>query len=217
MLVPSSCSQCSLLVFAQASAVGLKVGVAGNTGVFHATGVENEGTEKHTEDATAVVGYSSIFAEVMVNDTFGFGIDWSPDEMDSETAENVQDDLKGVDDGASSQQTNTVKVSFENLAQAYITINLGENLYVKGGVVDVDIITNENLETGSTYGDTSMSGEVFGIGYDRELSNGVFVRVEGQYLDFGSTSLTATNNSDNKIDLNNLEGLSAKIALLKAF
>ena len=204
----------SLFVFAQASAVGLKVGVAGNTGVFHATGVENEGTEKHTEDATAVVGYSSIFAEVMVNDTFGF--DWSPDEMDSETAENVQDDLAGVGT-SSSQKTNTVKVSFENLAQAYITVNLGENLYVKGGVVDVDIITNENLETGSTYGDTSMSGEVFGIGYDRELSNGVFVRVEGQYLDFGSTSLTATNNSDNKIDLNNLEGLSAKIALLKAF
>ena len=206
----------SLFVFAQASAVGLKVGVAGNTGVFHATGVENEGTEKHTEDATAVVGYSSIFAEVMVNDRFGFGFDWSPDEMDSETAENVQDDLQGVGT-TSAQKTNTVKVSFENLAQAYITVNLGENLYVKGGVVDVDIITNENLETGSTYDDTSMSGEVFGIGYDRELSNGVFVRVEGQYLDFGSTSLTATNNSDNKIDLNNLEGLSAKIALLKAF
>ena len=206
----------SLFVFAQASAVGLKVGVAGNTGVFHATGVENEGTEKHTEDATAVVGYSSIFAEVMVNDTFGFGIDWSPDEMDSETAENVQDDLAGKGT-SSSQKTNTVKVSFENLAQAYITINLGENLYVKGGVVDVDINTNENLETGSTYDDTSMSGEVFGIGYDRELSNGVFVRVEGQYMEFGSTSLTSTNNTDNKIDLNSLEGLSAKIALLKAF
>ena len=140
----------SMFVFAQASAVGLKVGVAGVTGVFHATGQENENGEVHTEDATGVVGYSAVFAEVQLNDMFGIGIDYVPGDLTSETAETTLDDLKGSGDGASSKSTNSVALSFEDITQIYATLNLGENLYVKAGILTVDVITNESMGTGST-------------------------------------------------------------------
>ncbi len=207
----------SMFVFAQASAVGLKVGVAGVTGVFHATGQENENGEVHTEDATGVVGYSAVFAEVQLNDMFGIGIDYVPGDLTSETAETTLDDLKGSGDGASSKSTNSVALSFEDITQIYATLNLGENLYVKAGILTVDVITNESMGTGSTYDNTDMEGDVFGIGYDRELDNGLFFRIEGQYMELEDKSLTASNNSENTVSLKAFEGASARIAIGKAF
>ena len=61
-----------------------------------------------------------------------------------------------------------------------------------------------------------MDGTVMGVGYNRTLDNGVFFRVEGNYMDLGSKSLTASN-ADNKVTLSNLIGASAKISVGKSF
>ena len=89
--------------------------------------------------------------------------------------------------------------------------------YVKAGVTTVDVITNESLATGSQYDNTDMDGTVFGLGYDRELDNGIFFRVEGAYMEFDDKSLTSTTNSENTITLKDLQGASASISIGKAF
>ena len=205
----------SMFFFGQASAIGLNVGVSGVQAVFHAEGEENENGEKSKEDATGLASYGSVFAEIRLNDFIAFGVDYVPEALESETSETKVEDI--TTSTTSTIQTNKVQVDFEELTSAYVMLNLTEGLYVRGGVVQVDVVTNESLGTGSTYDDTDLDGTIFGLGYNRTLDNGIFFRVEGNYMDFGSTSLTSTNNAENKISLNDLIGASARIAVGKAF
>lgn len=204
----------SVFFFGQASAMGLNIGVSGTTAVFHAEGEENENGEKSKEDATGIANFSSVFVEASVNDMITVGVDFVAETISSETAESVVDDKKTTD--TSSRTTQKVQVDFKDLTTYYVMLNLTEGLYVRGGVINVDVITNESLGTGSTYGDTSMDGTVLGVGYNKTMDNGFFFRVEGNYMDLGSKTLTASN-GDNKVSLNDLLGASAKISVGKSF
>ena len=207
-----------LASFSMVSAeIGVNLGVSGNLSVFHATGVETEVSEKNTEDATGVAGYSSIFIEKTLGDRFTIGYDYVPDALDSETAETVRNDLKAKADGASSAVTNTIKVAFEDLSTLYVALNITENFYVKAGMTSVDVITKESLATGSAYGNTSLDGTVYGVGYNNSFDNGMFFRVEGSIMEFDSAKLTSTTNSDNTIELKDLEGASGKVSIGKSF
>ena len=213
-----------LASFSMVSAeIGVNVGVSGNLAVFHATGVDKDtntagtSTEISTDDETGVAGYTSFFIEKTLGDRFTIGYDYVSSSLESETEETVVDDLKGETDGASTQVTNTVKVAFEDLSTLYVALNLTENLYVKGGLATVDVITKETLATGSDYGNTSLDGSVMGVGYNKSFDNGMFLRVEGTYMDFDNAKLTSQTNTDNTIELNNLEGASGKLSIGKSF
>ena len=205
----------SILIFNNVSAeIGLNVGLSGNLAVFHATGQENENGEIASEDATGVAGYGSIFVEKTLGDRFLIGIDYVPTALESETSETVVEDI--TTSLTSTSQTNKVQVDFEDLTTFYLGFNVTENLYVKAGMVQVDVITNETLGTGSTYGNASLDGTMFGLGYNHSYGNGISTRIEGSYMDFDDASVTASN-TDNKISLKGLEGASAKISLVKSF
>jgi len=130
---------------------------------------------------------------------------------------NVQDDVKAKGDGASSVVTNTVKASFENLTTIYLNLNMTENLYFKAGMASVDVITGESLATGSQYGDGDMDGTVLGLGYSNDFGNSMFIRFEGTYMDLGSLSLTSSTNSDNKVSIDDLNGVSGTIKIGRSF
>ena len=84
-------------------------------------------------------------------------------------------------------------------------------------MAQVDVITKEDLATGSAYGNTSLDASVFGLGFNNSFDNGMFVRVEGTYMDFDNAKLTSSTNGDNSVELNNLEGASGKISIGKSF
>ena len=75
-----------------AYSIGLNIGVSGTAAVFHATGSENEGTDKSTEDATAVATYSSIFIEKTLGDRFAIGYDYVLSSLSSDQVENDRRD-----------------------------------------------------------------------------------------------------------------------------
>jgi hypothetical protein len=205
----------SLFLFSTANAErGINIGISGNLAVFHATGSETEGAEKSTEDATGVAGYASIFVEKELG-PISVGLDYVPSALSSETANNDRLDIKGVGT-ASTAVTNKVKVDFEDLTTLYVSVNTPLGVYVKAGLVQVDVNTKETLGTGSTYGNTDMDGHMFGIGYNNSLDNGMFMRFEGTMMDFGSASVTGSN-TDNKVSISKLEGASAKISIGKSF
>ncbi len=204
----------SVFFFGQASAMGFNIGVSGSKAVFHAEGEENENGEKSKEDATGIVNFGSVFVEASVTDMITVGIDFNTDSIKTETAESIVDDKTTSD--TTSKKTQSVQVDFNDLTTYYVMVNLTEGLYVRGGVINVDVITNESLGTGSTYGDTTMDGTVLGVGYNKTLGNGIFFRVEGNYMDLGSETITASN-GDNKVSLNDLLGASARISVGKSF
>ena len=144
------------------------------------------------------------------------GIDYVPQTLGSETATSVRRQLTGVGK-ATTAVTQNVQVDFDNLYTIYLNLKMGENLYAKAGYMSVDVVTNESLGTGSRYNDGDMNGTLLGFGYNNDLDNGMFVRVEGNYMTFDGLTLTATNNAENQITLNTLDGASAKISVGKSF
>ena len=210
----------SLMMFTLAKAeIGVNVGISGQLGVFAASGSETTGgvaTHKDNGSEHGSAGWGSIFIEKTLGERFLVGIDYVPGSLETETTETAKQDMRT--DGASTVtvSTNTVQVDFEDLTTYYLGVKLTENFYAKAGLVKVDVITNENLGTGSTYGNTDLDGNLFGVGYDNSFSNGLFVRVEGNYMDFDGASLTSSANN-NKIELSQLHGVSGKISLGKSF
>lgn len=212
----------SLFALNTASAeVGLKVGVAGSAGLFAGTAKEaqtgnsvNDPTENRKRSELLGIGYASIFVEKSIGDRFSVGVDYVPTAIESETTETTRKHITTAYEEVRTQVENKVQVDFEDLTTLYANINLTDNLYAKIGVANVSIKTNENLGTGAAYGDTDMDATVLGFGYDNVMDNGVFVRLEANYMDFDGVSLTS---GDNTISVSSLHGVSGKLAIGRAF
>tara|TARA_B100000780_G_scaffold68295_1_gene45181 strand:+ start:64 stop:711 length:648 start_codon:yes stop_codon:yes gene_type:complete len=194
--------------------LGINVGIAGNTSIWHATGVEqNTNDTTQTEDAVGVAGYDSYFIEKTLGSRITIGYEHTPDALTTDTAENNRDTLTT----GNSHETliNKVQLKFENLDMLYVHLNISESVYVKLGQTSVDVITNESLATGSTYSDFSLDGSLVGAGYNKSFSNGIFLRGEFNLLEFDDSGKKTS--IDNTVQLNGLEGAQAKFALGYSF
>ena len=201
-----------IFTVSQASAeVGINVGISGNAGLFAASAKEvADETHKGSEHGEAA--WPSIFIEKTLGDSFAIGVDYVPAALETDTVETSKQDKDGS--ATATSRTNTVQIDFEDLTTVYIALNVTDNMYIKAGIVTVDVITNEKLETGSTYGNTDLDGTQFGFGINNEFGNGMFIRAEGSYMTFDGASLSS---NDNKITLSNLDGLTGKLAIGKSF
>ncbi len=112
---------------------------------------------------------------------------------------------------------NKVQVDFENLMTLYGTIALNENVYVKAGYMQVDVTTNETLATGGKYGNTELDGYVLGLGYNRNLDNSAFVRLEANYMEFDGATLTNSADTAKSVTADGISGYGAKISIGKSF
>lgn len=204
--------------------LGINVGLSGQLGLYAATATEfDEGTngttsgpdETNKESEFLGLGYGSVFIEKTLGQYLLVGIDYVPSALETETSETIVDDRGGG--SSSTRQTNKVQVDFEDLTTYYIGLNLGDSgAYVKAGIVTVDVITNESLGTGSTYGNTDLDGTLIGLGYNKGFDNGLFVRAEGAYTEFDGASISSST-TVNKITLNSLDGVTGKISIGKSF
>jgi len=205
---------------------GVNVGISVMGGVFEADGAKEKFTGNHSSNTTTtdvtkttssegdvaegdfILG--SVFIEKTIGDRFALGFDYVPMTAESESTENIQSD-------GGSNKTNTVQVDFENLMTLYGTVSLTENVYVKAGYSEVDVVTNESLGTGGAYGDTSLEGYVLGIGYNANLDSGTFLRLEANYMDFDGATLTNTADSTKSVSADGFDGYGARISVGKSF
>ena len=210
-----------LFLISTASAdIGLNIGVTGTTALFVATGSESqtdadglEGTTIQDDTEMGAGGFASIFIEKEFG-RFAIGYDHTPEVFSTDTAETLKNDQRTANSAAVTVSTNKVQVDFDEMNQIYVKAMVTENMYVRAGAMSVDVKTNETLETGSTYGDTSLDGTSIGIGYHKELDNTLFIRVEGQYMSFDGVTLSS---NDNTLKLKNLDGVTGSISVGKAF
>ena len=209
----------SVFYVSSASAeMGFNVGVSGQAGIFTASATEFTGsTAKGNGSEHGEAAWGSVFVEGTINDKFLIGVDYVPSALETETTEIAKSDM-GV--GAQSQTTvtNKIQIDFEDLTTVYVGFMVNDNVYVKGGAVHVEFITNEDLGTGASYGNDSLDGEMFGVGYHNTLDNGAFIRFEGTYMSFNAKTMSATGtDADNKIDLSALDGITGKVSFGKSF
>ena len=198
--------------------IGAKIGISGSMGLFGATAKETHtSTGSTTQDSAseiAAVAYGSIFFEKDLG-MFTIGVDYVPTPFESETAETSKADDQTANPTAATKTmvTNSVQVDLSDLTTLYIGMNVTDNAYIRAGVSSMDVTTNENLGTGSSYENTSLDGTMLGVGYHKEL-DAMFIRVEGNYMEFDGVTLTA---NDNTITLKNLDGITGKISIGKSF
>ncbi len=208
----------TLFSFTSANAeLGVNVGISGQMGLFAATATEKNtldvGTETNSDSEFLALGWGSVFIEKTLGRAF-IGIDYVPAALETETKEDTKFDSTTVENRAA--VTNTIQVDFEDLTTYYLGFNISDNFYAKAGMMSVDIITNENLGTGSTYGDTDTDGTMIGLGYNNTFDSGVFFRFEGSYMEFDGASLDSSTGVA-KISLDSLDGVSGKLSLGKTF
>jgi len=203
------------------------VGLSLAAGVFEVDGASEKFSGSHSsgagstltknassegEDAEALYGIGSIFLEAKFNDKFVLGVDYVPHTLDTDTTENVQTTTT-----SSATGTNKVQVDFEDYTTVYAAIYLNENIYAKAGYVQVEAITNEVLATGGSYGDHTFDGYTLGLGYDKDLDNGAFIRFEGNYTDFDGVTSTNTADTTKSITVDGISGYGAKVSIGKSF
>ena len=211
--------------FSMASAeLGVNIGISGQMGVFHATGLDKDtntvGTETQKDDATGVIGYTSFFIEKTLGQYLTVGYDYSADKLSSETANNnrCNDESSAsqikLDGHCQAIVTNTVQIDFKDMTQMYVAINITPSIYVKTGITSMEVITNEVLGTGATYKNFTLDGTVMAVGFNKTFDNSMFVRAEGSYNEYDNHSATS---GDHKISMNNFEGVSGKLSIGKSF
>ena len=160
---------------------------------------------------------ASIFAEYQATDLLSVGVNFVPMSADTETAENVQNIGNLPADPGSGKKTNRVKVSFEDVITVYALANLNENVYAKVGYMQLDLITEENLETGGAYGNDTLDGYTIALGYNMDLADGMFLRAEASYMDIDGTTLTNSNDSTKSVQADGLTGYGAAVSVGKSF
>ena len=90
-------------------------------------------------------------------------------------------------------------------------MNLTDSMYLKAGVVQVSLITEDSLDTGSKYGNKDIDGITYGIGFTDGNS-----RMEIAYTDYEdfsiSSSVARTGVSTNNSISADLDTLSLKFS-----
>ena len=213
--------------------VGVKAGISLAAGVFSVDGASEKFTGSHSsgaavgdvtkkasaegEDAEGLFGIGSLFVEKSLGDKFSVGLDYVPYALESETTENTQTTFNTTHGAVLTDVVNSVSVDFEDLTTLYGMINVNENVYIKAGFMQVDVITNDKLNTGSTYGNTTLDGTMFAVGYARDLDNGAFVRLEGSFMEFDGATLVSQVDSTKSVSVDGIDGYGAKLSIGKSF
>ena len=202
--------------------LSLTLGVAANTAVYGASGTENNKTDTNTqgdikkEHGVFTDGHQSMFMEANIGQWVSLGYEHTPDSIS--TPENKS--REGINESK-------VSVDFNDLDTAYLKLNTPYGIYAKFGVVETDLDIKETMASGRTYSNVSTEGTIMGLGYSKALGErGFAIRVEGTYMTLDSVNtdngVSATGGDDsnggqNKITVDHMEGLNAKVALTFTF
>ena len=205
-----------------ASDVSVTAGISANSAVYGASGKETNRDESNTvrdienESGVFVDSHMSGFLELNMGEFLSLGYEHTPDSIT--TPENRR--ITNVN------STTKVSADFNDLNIAYLKFNVPGGVYLKAGYVETDIDVNESMASGSTYANVSTEGTLIGVGYSQALEGGVAIRLEGSYMELddvmssngvSASGATVANSGRNQVDVSNMEGLNAKIAVTFTF
>jgi len=187
----------SIFVSSYSLAADTNVGIRLSYGNFDATGsttgVDNLKVS-HSDDVN--IPYGSVFLERQLNFSnfgLGFGLDYMPfsAELDAKT-------------GTATKATVDIKDQWTVYIQPTAKLDGGASVYAKLGYayskLDITGIASVQATTGSsdlknttTSISKTLEGPMVGIGFQKDFSNGYFMRGEVTYTNFDDVSATMSN------------------------
>jgi len=177
----------------------------------------NANTNTHPADSEEIqVPMGSIFIEKDFG-VVSIGIDIVPYDLESETLDNARTATRG--DGSQDTTDSKVKVTVETPVMIYALLQNEAGAFLRLGASQANVTTEETITTGSKYPNAEIYGGHVSLGIEKEFGDqGLSFRVEGGWS--GYTNITVVNDQTSrptKIHVNDLDGVSAKISLLKTF
>ena len=190
---------------------GLGIGFSVGTAGYYAVGTENTDNNNPGYGDTKEAGaFQNDIGSVFIEYAAGIatvGIDYHLEDIETPTNTNLV--------GAST--TNTVKATFQDHITLYALVPVFHALYLKAGVIYVDITTQESLGTGGEYGNTDTTGITVGFGFQREIQDGVSVRAEALFAQYDDVKVTNSNNTTTSVSVEDMMGASGRISIVKTF
>tara|TARA_B110000027_G_scaffold80697_1_gene85878 strand:+ start:144 stop:869 length:726 start_codon:yes stop_codon:yes gene_type:complete len=217
----------------------ISVGISGNIGILDASGKETFNSKTQTKSEEMFMGYASAFAELHVPmevgpGKFRVGASYVPYALESEATSSQ----RAAGESANTSGTppclptncvsnpkaafsQNVQVDIEALTSMYVSYHVN-SFFLKAGVMEATLKTNESLGSGSSYGDAALEGSFFALGYDKSLSNGpfdgMFIRGEVSVSEFDPIRLTNSgSDNSNVIDITNIDGTNVAFSIGKSF
>tara|TARA_B100001996_G_scaffold11861_1_gene9921 strand:+ start:1422 stop:2075 length:654 start_codon:yes stop_codon:yes gene_type:complete len=190
-------SSLGILFFATINANAASIGISAAVTGFDGDGEETvDGMNKNTGGSASqtVSGIPSIFIESDPENGWVFGIDYIPVGAEFVSESKAQTSIANLNSGTTSH-TQKVEGELENHITFYIEKDVYNGVYLKGGISSVDVISNESLGTGSTYGDDRILGYMYGIGYRYDMDT-MFIKLEASVTEYDSIELSATNTTN---------------------
>lgn len=192
----------------------LKYGLSLAYTQIEADGTETEGGEKNSASVDNDVFIPSLFIEA-AGDRFAVGLDYIPFDADvsnkTKKRTDTETSVTGTTTSTTTSRTQQAQASLEDHFTLYGHMNLTDSMYLKAGVVQVSLITEDSLDTGSKYGNKDIDGITYGIGFTDGNS-----RMEIAYTDYEdfsiSSSVARTGVSTNNSISADLDTLSLKFS-----
>ena len=100
--------------------------------------------------------------------------------------------------------TYSVNAAVDGFVNTYVEIPVYGMLYVKAGLSSLDVTTNETTASGSSYGDTSLDGDNYGVGLKGKFGGNLIWKAFYEETDFDQLKLTSTGNSTTGISAANV-------------
>ena len=207
------------LICFSAEAVERKIGFTASFSDFESTGTETlkSSSNKTSTEVEESVIVPSIFFEIGNDAGLALGIDIIPGDADLGSKSKTKTDTD-TDDASDTSGTNTASANVDSHNTIYLKIPV-KAAFIKLGYVEADVITTENLATGTTYGNVTVNGTQVAVGFDKDVPNGAFVRLEASYTDYEDFSITGSADTDsvtNKVDAD-IDSTALRISIGKAF
>ena len=194
-----------MLSVSGANSVEFKAGISANGMAAYANARETikSGNRVTDEEAVIASSFASVFAEISSDEMMGLGIgiSYAPDvvEMDKETRHIDAVNSDSGNDATGGVQAVDAKVN--DLMSLYFTLPVGDSgAFVKAGLIQATLVTNESLATGSKYEDVDLTGTTIGGGYEGSLGDMAFWRAEGSMQMWDDISANGSESNDGSTD-----------------
>jgi len=199
----------------------VSMGISGTALYYDASGEETvkSSNTKNSKSDSGVVPMASLFIEKELDTGITVGLDVVPYGAKVADFNNARTDTD-TDDASDTAGNNKGDVNFKNLVTLYASKDLANGMFAKFGVSRMTVETDETVATGSKYGDENIMGIMIGLGAQRDLNDGAFMRVEGQVSRFQGATFNGSTDSDsvkNKIDLDDFTTAGIKFSIGKSF
>ena len=212
------------MVFIASSAFAASMGISGTALYYDASGTETtkSSSEANSKSDTGVAPIASIFIENEFGAGTIMGLEVVPYGAKVADFNNARTDTD-TDDASDTAGNNKGDVNFKNLITLYLEQPMGGAIdggFFRLGISQVTIETDEEVATGSTYGDETVNGLTVGFGKKGDTANGGFYKIVAEVSRFQGATFDGSNDADsvkNTIKLDDFNTAGIRFSVGKSF